>query len=666
MVLAAALIGSPVSSVQEAKVASLPGASYRIPWDNVACPGAPVTQDASGSQKTTGQLTECVKVPDVPGGTYHLSLFQYLYKKVSPILPSAAVGASPSVFLSVSPRWARPGETVTVTGTLQRADRAKSGSASFCWGGCTGGLSYSQVPLAWHSSRTFTATLTAPEAPWVDLSTDRVISPVAGKYELGVQCLELVHECGFGAAEGETIIHLTSSSRYTCQSVPGCARLSVSPAVASPGQVVEVRGQAPVAQVSPGGQVFAGEIEGETGGPAHQGVTFSASPNEVSGARAVRVDMGGGAVRVAPAPSFADLGYVAPLHQAIGGEAPISANPFALSTVAWCGTGEVVLQSPGRTLRVPVAPALEAIARTGKFGTATFSRCINVALGTPSSHGPGAVFAAFWVNSPGDLGTSDLVALYTDDGGAAWSFVPAPPGSSMADFGGFQYGPSGQVEALFGPSSGTAPRVQQTYDGGAHWSRGSLACPEVGPCIVLGAANVTGCNTAMGYQALLRSIDGGEHWQIIPDVRAGLPTCSLSEVVDLTRTEVLLVGAVGFVGYAGVYPLLLSRDGGASWQVVSLPALPGQSAFEWSQPSPDLVVRPDGSVIYASQPSWYLLAPGASRWCLAGGLPAKATDPSQGFPRSLTVLGAAIWWLNFGPGTSVSSVHVSEMSLTCR
>jgi hypothetical protein len=46
-----------------------------------------------------------------------------------------------------------------------------------------------------------------------------------------------------------------------------------------------------------------------------------------------------------------------------------------------------------------------------------------------------------------------------------------------------------------------------------------------------------------------------------------------------------LVGATGCVGYAGDYPVLLSPDGGTDWQVVSLPALPGQSGIEWGQPT---------------------------------------------------------------------------------
>ena len=639
------------------------GASYRIEWSGAQCPATPLGH-VSTYQTADGKVTACLDVPDVPGGTYHLFLSQYLYQKVSPVLPPAITGASPVVTMTASPSSVRPGQAITLTGTLRRAYRVKNNFAWFCWGGCPGGLSYSEVPLTWRSPRTFTATLTAPEAPWLDLSTGRVVSPATGDYEIGVQCLENVHECGLGAAEGEAVVRLEASAPYTCRTVPGCAHLAVTPAVASPGQVVEVTGYAPVAQTSAGGQVFAGDIDGEKGGPARWGVSFSASSQVVEGARSVQVDMGGAAIRVVPAPTFSALGYIAPLHQEVAGEPPVSANPFASSTVAWCGLNNVVEQGPGGTVRVPTAAAVEAIARTGQFAKSAFDRCITVAVGTPSAGAPGAVFAAFWVDQ---LDASDLVALYADDGGEAWKFVPRPPGSSLVGFGGFRYGPLGQVEALFGPSwGGTAPQVEETFDGGAHWSLGTLACPEAGPCIALGAANVTGCDRAMGYQSLLRSADGGRRWVPVPVAAGALPTCSVSEVVDLTRTEVLLVGATGFIGYAGAYPLLLSRDGGTKWQVVSLPALPGQYGIEWEQPSPDLVVRPDGGIVYVGPQSWYLLAPRASKWCPVAGVPSGSAGALEGLPPSLTVIGTELWWLDLGSTTSISAHHVSDSSLTCR
>jgi hypothetical protein len=129
---------------------------------------------------------------------------------------------------------------------------------------------------------------------------------------------------------------------------------------------------------------------------------------------------------------------------------------------------------------------------------------------------------------------------------------------------------------------------------------------------------------------------------------------------------VLLVGATGFIGYAGAYPVLWSRDGGTNWQVVSLPALPGQSGIEWGQPSPDLVVRPDGGIVYVGPQSWYLLAPRASKWCPVAGVPSGSAAALEGLPPSLTVTGTELWWLDLGSTTSISAHHVSYSSLTCR
>ncbi len=63
-------------------------------------------------------------------------------------------------------------------------------------------------------------------------------------------------------------------------------------------------------------------------------------------------------------------------------------------------------------------------------------------------------------------------------------------------------------------------------DGGAHWSLGTLACPEVGPCIALGAANVTGRDRAMVYRSLLRFTDGGGRWGPVLAAAGALPTCT--------------------------------------------------------------------------------------------------------------------------------------------
>lgn len=269
----------------------------------------------------------CVQVPDVPGGTYHLAAVADLTQLVGKITPTTvangSTGASPAVSLTVLPSSVAPGQTVTVTGTLRRAYKVKQGSVSFCWGGCPGGLRYDGVAVAWRSATTFTAHITIPDAPWAQTGPDQVVSPLRGDYELGVQCVELIARCGLGPAEGEVTVHLRASASYTCQTVPGCAELHVSPAVAAPGDVVRVSGYAPLVNMFAPGQPVLGLIDGEKGGPSSGGVTFAAQAQRFGGL-STEVRAGNAVLRVERAPTWASLGHLAPLNQVQAGEPPLS------------------------------------------------------------------------------------------------------------------------------------------------------------------------------------------------------------------------------------------------------------------------------------------------------------------------------------------------------
>jgi hypothetical protein len=224
-----------------------------------------------------------------------------------------------------------------LTGTLRRPQKInKEPYISFCWGGCPGGLKY-YVPAEWLSATTFSARVTAPDAPWAQTAPDRVVSPVAGDYDVGVQCVELIKACGLGPAEGEAVVHLNSAAAYTCQSVPGCAHLGTSPEAASPGQVVRLSGYAPLTSTSAEGEhLMGGYVEGERGGLPGPAVRFNAR-NLPVGALTVEVRAGDAAVRVEPAPTWASLRRLRPIGQVPGTELPISSNPAGPSTVAWCG-----------------------------------------------------------------------------------------------------------------------------------------------------------------------------------------------------------------------------------------------------------------------------------------------------------------------------------------
>ena len=256
------------------------GVSDVLDWQSTPCPGA-APQAATGGQYLDGRVDVCVQVPDVPGGTYHLAWVGYLSQLVgrttAAAVPTGSTGASPAILLSATPRSVLPGQTVTLTGTLRRPQKInKDAYVSFCWGGCPGGLKY-YVPADWLSASTFSARITAPDAPWAQTAPDQVVSPVAGDYEVGVQCVELIRACGLGRAEGEAVVHLRSGAAFTCQSVPGCAHLGTSPEVASPGQVVRLSGYAPLTSTSAEGEhLMGGYVEGERGGRPGPAVRFSA------------------------------------------------------------------------------------------------------------------------------------------------------------------------------------------------------------------------------------------------------------------------------------------------------------------------------------------------------------------------------------------------------
>ncbi|MHB1498167.1 MAG: hypothetical protein ACYCXN_09695 [Acidimicrobiales bacterium] len=87
------------------------GASDSLDWQATSCPGQ--TSPSPGGQYPDGRVVVCVRVPDVPGGTYHLAwtgyLSQLLGKTTPTTLPAASGGASPAVLLSATPRSVTPG-----------------------------------------------------------------------------------------------------------------------------------------------------------------------------------------------------------------------------------------------------------------------------------------------------------------------------------------------------------------------------------------------------------------------------------------------------------------------------------------------------------------------------------------------------------------------------
>ncbi|MDA8303080.1 MAG: hypothetical protein M0005_16430 [Actinomycetota bacterium] len=601
-----ALLAMPLATGQAVgQPAVMPpaGASYALTWQGALCPGERAGP-ASPAQSIDGKVDLCLYVPDVPGGTYHLAVVDYFTRLAGTTapttVPNGSSGASPAVSLSVEPGPVEPGQAITVTGVLRRPYKDRQDLVSFCWGGCPGGLLYGLVAVDWRSPTTFVAHLRVPAAPWAQTGPDEIVSPVAGVYDLGVQCVLLVPRCGLGPAEGVALVHLASRQDERFR-----------------GLTVELR---------------AGDAE----------------------------------LRLVPAPTFASLGHITPIGQYQAGEPPLSANPAAPSSVAWCAPGYVEVEGPPGRYKVPTAGATKLLRVDKAFAGVSrswFTSCTMVAVQGPALF-IGFSFPYVAVQYPQAPGAA---ALYSADGGSNWAFVPTPAGSSASGFEGFRYGAGGDVEALFGRSGeqGTAafvPEVEQYSAATGRWSEALFSCPPAGPCVAWGASGAApGCGMNPSYAQLLVSADEGAHWALLPSPVGLVQICMPATIIALSPTEALLLGADQAVSdYAGLLPVMFTQDGGRTWHVVSLPELPGQLTGVAAE---SLLGLPNGAILSVSVTPWELLLPGAEKWCTVNAMPSQAPG-NYLEPSSFIVAGGSLWWLATSGSVPVAD-HVSVTSLGC-
>lgn len=655
-------VGGGPASAQEANAGMTDVGS----WSSVSCPGAKPTD--SPYLGMDGRVRVCLRVSDVPAGTYHVFFQDYLLPGL-PTAPTTSgpglVGAGPAVDLVVTPTSAEPGQTVNFTGTLAKDYAAKQGYLDFCWGGCPNGLQYSGVPVKWQNGRTFSGRLTLPAAPWLERD-GQVASPRAGRYELGVQCVVEVRGCAGGPAEGEAAVTLTSAAAYTCSRYAGCTSLEVTPGTGSPGDVVELSGHVPLMDVIGSNEAFGLSLT-EARGRAPHGVVIAAPMGPV--------DIGSATLNVKPAPTFASLGLGNAVSLAQVGNSVISANPAGPGTVAWCGTGYIDIVRPsGTTLKVPIAPALAVLKASSQFQPFMLDQCDAVSLGL-SGGAVSPVYAAFAVQPRSDGEPPfAIVGMYTTDGGTSWKLLPVPPGASETTFGGYRYGRDGQVQAFFVPqgarTADPVPVVEQASPSGG-FGPAALSCPSAGPCTQLGAYPAP-VNCAMGdaaAQPVLGSEDGGKTWRPASATVPGLPTCMPAGLVAFSGRQELMYSSLTMVGAISLVPVLYSSDGGRHWEVVSLPALPPLPADEGA-PEPSLLALPTGGFIDLDQGALLLLPAKGSAWCPVAARSSLAKALRTAVPSSFTVVGDRVWWLSSsvsgGAVTATSSGSVPVADLSCR
>ncbi len=183
---------------------------------------------------------------------------------------------------------------------------------------------------------------------------------------------------------------------------------------------------------------------------------------------------------------------------------------------------------------------------------------------------------AFWNDQQG-IAFSDPVnhlfkLIITNDGGATWSLL-SPKDMPAAEPGEYAFAASGTCIAVAGQryvwfgTGGSTARIFYSQNNGSSWSATPTSMlqgqPSQGIFSIAFRDSLTGFASGGDYQApekagktLLKTIDGGKHWEVVPDSAMGYRSCIAPFQTQFTKGWV----AVGKNGWS------LSEDDGKTWR----------------------------------------------------------------------------------------------------
>jgi hypothetical protein len=571
--------------------------------------------------------------------------------------------------------------------------------ANICWAGCQSGLMEEALEMDWSTQDAgrFSLSFTVPQAPW--LSADGPHPLDAGDYPVVLQYLDMSSDpCPTPSLKGcmreiqaAAPFHLAQGSSGPACPDLSCGRLTLTPAQGAPGDTIQVTGWAPLLELigapfgyylalEPAngkassqnlfnfGQMVSQEMDGSLtasfqvpqfsgdGTPlAPGGYQVALEALNLSATQDTQVPAKGApplllaptAFEVTSAPSWTALPPRAPLwiQPASGLESQaVTADPSNPARLAYCTPGAIrVSQDGGESwASVPTGP-VETLLAAGPYAIGQSPAACN-AVTLDGSH-PQSFYAVFSTNIK-QYGAPPIyfMGFFTPDGGKTWKPAPTPPeGQSppmVERFGGFWTDGKSVQELYLGDATGSdlpalqAPPVlvEQTTDGGANWGPASLACPSSGPCLQWGAAPsaISGMGSGLP-QWVMASQDDGQTW-VSTGQAVELRMNGPHELAALSQNEAVVVS-----GFAN-YPLRYTRDGGKTWQALSLPSLPGTATAQFN----GLQLLPDGSLaaMNLDTGAWYGLAPAAQDWC-----PLSISIPGN-YPVFLQASGDKAWWLS--------------------
>lgn len=436
------------------------------------------------------------------------------------------------------------------------------------------------------------------------------------------------------AAAGTTAVQLGSAAQSAAGRITAQFRMPQA-AAGSDHVVLQYQWDAVAASLPPLPPGVAIERRGKTLGRGKGAATFGYE----------LIDQASTAFRVMPLTPWSALGRLKPLATQWSQPLPLAARAGSGRELAYCGAGGIRLSmNGGRTFeRVQTEGAARAsmaspfpISYNGRQPTPAVT-CSALVWDPNDPHTFYAVFPAL-NRRYGSMPPVYSVAYETRNGGRSWQAVPTPAGYTEADYGGMQVVRQGgryAVEVVFGRMSSrpglvtTTAVLERSSDGGASWHTMPLACPSAGPCLRFGA--MPGMQPGMGtadMQPIVRSTNAGRSWQPLAWPSGNLEAQGM---VPTGQSELAALGphTVAFLDPNSQYPLRLSRDGGATWQVVALPLSPGVQADTFPQsgasPYAALMLLADGDLLAAVSPAngslsgnaaWYVLRPDAASWTL--------------------------------------------------
>jgi len=317
----------------------------------------------------------------------------------------------------------------------------------------------------------------------------------------------------------------------------------------------------------------------------------------------------------------------------------VDASPTSTS-YAWCGTDGIDVARASGPVKSVSDTGVEAMLAARALNINNTSKVVcDVVLTDPQN--PSTVYAGFEVGQNHSIPPVATVAMYTNNDGATWHFVPPPAKMTYLDFGGFALR-GNVVQAIFTNEVNLARRSSrwsidaEAAVGGEKWDATSLACPTDGPCVTFGPELPQGaCGMSSWQQALLVAVPGslpgdpvweGMSWAV------GIPECDPALLfTDPNGDEYLL-------DFSMRYPLARSVDGGYNWQPIQLPNWDGRKVGGSPRQGYDVTaVTPSGDLLVILAPPnatterLLLLAPGASQWCSVSGVlpPGARTDAIQ-------------------------------------